>query len=257
MRDNFERYSMPKLKVIIASSAALLWAAASGYGATVTYTAAGGRSATADFAFNSATQLQITLTETTSSSAFVGAGAVLTSVGLELPGSFQFVAVSSSVAVTGGSQSVGFDILNGTGGFDVSREWGVTQGKFDPGSGSTWDYASVNTSHVTQLPGINRDGPDTLDGPQAGLMDDSANRGGVGVVDKSVVIKLALNGPMSLAQQAALLSDVRTNSFVEYGSDAAFGVAVVPLPAAAWMGMSLLGGVGGVGFFRRRRLVEA
>jgi hypothetical protein len=32
---------------------------------------------------------------------------------------------------------------------------------------------------------------------------------------------------------------------------------VVPLPAAAWMGMSLLGGVGGVGFFRRRRLVEA
>jgi hypothetical protein len=33
--------------------------------------------------------------------------------------------------------------------------------------------------------------------------------------------------------------------------------AVVPLPAAAWMGMSLLGGVGGVGFFRRRRLVEA
>jgi hypothetical protein len=34
-------------------------------------------------------------------------------------------------------------------------------------------------------------------------------------------------------------------------------VTVVPLPAAAWMGMSLLGGVGGVGFFRRRRLVEA
>jgi hypothetical protein len=33
--------------------------------------------------------------------------------------------------------------------------------------------------------------------------------------------------------------------------------AVVPLPAAAWMGMSLLGGVGGVGFFRRRRLIEA
>jgi hypothetical protein len=32
---------------------------------------------------------------------------------------------------------------------------------------------------------------------------------------------------------------------------------VVPLPAAAFMGMSLLGGVGGVGFFRRRRLVEA
>ena len=29
--------------------------------------------------------------------------------------------------------------------------------------------------------------------------------------------------------------------------------AVVPLPAAAWMGMSLLGGVGGVGFFRRRQ----
>jgi hypothetical protein len=35
------------------------------------------------------------------------------------------------------------------------------------------------------------------------------------------------------------------------------GGVVVPLPAAAWMGMSLLGGVGGVGFFRRRRLVEA
>jgi hypothetical protein len=43
-----------------------------------------------------------------------------------------------------------------------------------------------------------------------------------------------------------------------YGASAFVGdVAAVPLPAAAWMGMSLLGGVGGVGFFRRRRLVEA
>jgi hypothetical protein len=64
-----------------------------------------------------------------------------------------------------------------------------------------------------------------------------------------------LTAGMSNAQLAALLTNVR----VQWGTSLSdpTTTSVVPLPAAAWMGMSLLGGVGGVGFFRRRRLVEA
>jgi hypothetical protein len=55
---------------------------------------------------------------------------------------------------------------------------------------------------------------------------------------------------------AASPANANNNVYAGQTGYAAEG-AVVPLPAAAWMGMSLLGGVGGVGFFRRRRLVEA
>jgi hypothetical protein len=50
---------------------------------------------------------------------------------------------------------------------------------------------------------------------------------------------------------------IHVQGYAGGGSESFVNTAVVPLPAAAWMGMSLLGGVGGVGFFRRRRLVEA
>jgi hypothetical protein len=57
-------------------------------------------------------------------------------------------------------------------------------------------------------------------------------------------------------------SIVAYNTGMDSGSPGYFvarpdSAVVVPLPAAAWMGMMLLGGVGGAGFIRRRRPVEA
>ena len=58
----------------------------------------------------------------------------------------------------------------------------------------------------------------------------------------------------ALANGEDLRIGIHVQGYAGGGSEAFVNTtAVVPLPAAAWMGMSLLGGVGGVGFFRRRQ----
>jgi hypothetical protein len=220
----------------------------------VSYTASTGQTATADFSFIDGNTLQIVLSETTpvAASSLTGAAAILTSIGFDLPGTVQLVASTGVVTISPGSVSVGLSLGDLGAGADVSREWGATQGQFDPGDGGSWDFISVNTSHVTQFAGVNRDGPDGLDGPQPGLLLDSAARGGTGIVNNSVTIIIDLNSTLSAAQQAAFLLDVETNSIVEYGSDAAFGTpdGVVPEPSSIAL---LLIGVAGFGVARRRR----
>lgn len=230
----------------------------------INYLAPTGQTATADFSFTDATHLEIILTETTPAggSALTGAGAILTSLGFLLPDSAVII-LPGTATIQPGSGSVGFDLGDLGAGTDVSHEWGATIGGEAPiDSVGSFDFVSTNVAQVTQFAGVNRDGPAVLDGPQAGLLDDSAARGGLGVIDNAVKILLTFDADPSMAssqgltpsQQAAFLGSLPTTSIVEYGSNAAFGHPTdggqVPAPAT----LLLLGaGVAVGGLARSRR----
>jgi hypothetical protein len=208
----------------------------------INYLAPTGQTATADYTFlpDAGTyHLQIILSETTlaAASSLSGAPAILSSVGFLLPDTA--VIIGGRVTIATGSTSVGFSISNGGSGFDVSGEWGATYNGELPIDGSgVYDFVSSNAAQVTRFSSLNRDGNLSLDGPQGGLLDDSAARGGLGVVDNSVVIQLRLDAlpggsvdALTATQKTTFLASLTGNSIVEFGSDAAFGTAIVPQPA--------------------------
>jgi hypothetical protein len=226
-----------------------------------------GQTATADFSFISATQLQIIVTETTPAAAFTGdaAASILTGIGFHLPDAVVIV-LPGTVTISAGSSSVGFSFGDLGAGADVSGEWGATiGGEANINSIGMFDFASTNEAQVTQFAGANRDGVAGLDGPQAGLLDDSANRGGLGVIDNSVTMLLTLdadpttggNQGLTGAQQAAFLSlSSLAGSVVEYGSNDAFGrplfvngVQVTQPGSLVLLGLGLVA----VAFVTRRR----
>jgi len=221
----------------------------------VPYVAPTGQTATADYSFISGTQLQIILTETTPTALNISGGAaILTSVGFNLPTGVNIT--GGTVTINSGSTSVGFQIgptPQGPfgGGTNVSGEWGFANNSPLDSVGN-FDFASTNTAQTTQFAGSNLDGPADLNGPQGGLLDDSAQSGGLGVIDNSIIILLTLNTSLSAAQQAAFLAGLCCNpgdSIVEWGSNDAFG-APVPEPGT----LLLLGsGLAGLGFFGRRK----
>jgi hypothetical protein len=232
---------------------------------TIPYGAPTGQTATADFSFTNATHLQIILKETTpaAASALTGGEAILTGIGFLLPNSAVIVLpgtvnICSTALCGGNSSAVGFSAGAFGAGANVSAEWGATTGGEKPiGNGGSFDFVSVIEAQVTQFSGTNRDGSTTLGGPQGGLLDDSAVRGGLGVIDNSVRILLTLdanpsttgNQGLSAAQQAAFLTSVYTQSVVEWGSDNAFG-RPIPEPAT----LVLLGsGLSGLAAWRWRR----
>jgi hypothetical protein len=121
---------------------------------------------------------------------------------------------------------VGFTTAR-TAGQEVNREWGATNGgkvDFD-GSGRAlgdelFDFVStIGSSGVVQFPGTSYDGPAGLDGPQGGLLDDAAARGGAGIVDRSIIFTIIVdadpgtggNQGLLAAQQTAFLNSVATD----------------------------------------------
>jgi hypothetical protein len=221
------------------------------------YVAPTGQTATAEFTFASDSVLEIILTETTPGAAsdITGAGAILTSIGFVLPDAA--VIASGDVTIASGSQSVGFDTGIYPAFTNVNGEWGATIGGEAPiGLDSyEFDFVSSMGAHTTAFADVgvyNLDGSASeLDGPQGGLLDDSVARGGLGVIDNSVLISLLLDADpiepgiqtLSSAQQNAFLASLPGSSVVEYGSNAAFGQ--VPEPATMLLlGTGLVGLVG-------------
>ena len=267
--------------------ALVLMFAGTGAATLVTYTvydAPGGtptgQTATADFTFPSATQLQIVLTETTPIAAYTltGAPAILTGIGFHLPGVVALQGGSNgSVEIALNSRSWGFDtdaINPGTpfsdNTFYVSREWGAVNNTAMDGTG-IFDFVSGNSAHIndadgTQFFGTNRDGPDSIDGPQAGLLRDSTARGGQGVVSDSVIIVLTLSASMDSTAQTTFLNSLPshspdysyTGSIVEYGSSDGWGYpengnGAIPEPGTLILLGSGLAGLAGYGKLKLRR----
>ncbi len=227
---------------------------------TINYLAPTGQTATAQFSFLNGSTLQIILTETTSaatltSAGLSGAGAILTSIGFQLPSGVNIS--SGSVTIASGSSTAGFSTGSYGAGTDVSGEWGATIGGPQPINGAgTFHFVSTIAAQVTKFPGANLDGPDSLDGPQGGLLSDPAFRGGLGVIVNSVVIQLALSQSLTLAQQAAFLASLSTSSIVEWGSNDAFGTPVngiASIPDTLLLFGTGLAGLGSIAWRQRRR----
>lgn len=235
-----------------------------------------GQTATADFSFVDSTTLRIALAETTPAgdSALEGSLAILTAIAFKLPDAVVITGSGHSVVIAAGSESVGFDPQGAPppielgGGDDVSGEWGATIGgevDFD-GSGSAlgderFDFVStIGSNDVAQFPGTNHDGPSGLDGPQGGMLDEQAARGGAGIVDNALIFTLILdadpstggNQGLSASQQTAFLDSLETDSRVMYSSHGSFGKPV-PEPEALVLVALGLGGLAFAGRERRPR----
>lgn len=192
--------------------------------------------------------LDIVLRETTPAAAtsLEGAPAVLTTIGFLLPNGAVLiggsVTICSSALRGSDSTSVGFSLGDVGAGTDVSGEWGATLGGEKPiNSAGSFDFVSTNQAQTTALGTVNRDAqaPPALDGPQGGMLDDSAARGGLGVVDNAVFMRLTIDNvpggkvqPLTVVQMQDFLFrvSVKGQTIVEWGSNDAFGF--VPAPAS-------------------------
>ncbi len=239
---------------------------------SVTVPSPTGQTASADYSFVNATTLQIILTETTPAgdSSITGALAILAGLGFKLPDAAVIAGTGASgsgghtAVIAAGSATVGFGTTRSAG-QEINREWGATngaKGDFD-GTGSLlgnelFDFVStIGSSGVVDFGGTNYDGPPGLDGPQGGMLDDSAAAGGAGVVDNSIVFTIILdadpgtggNQGLTASQQTAFLTSVQTDSAIMYSSHGSFGR---PIPEPETVALVAIG-LGGLTFAGRAR----
>jgi hypothetical protein len=216
----------------------------------LTFSGPDGLSATADFSLNpDGYDLGIVLTNTSTDipSGFDNADSLLTSISFDLGSN----SIISGIAFTGGSV-LSFDTTppsTGPGGtFDVSQEYGFGN------SGTTGllnNYVSAMEAGTTKFVSGNLDGPDELNGPQAGLSNDvyeaffgSSNP--LGRINDSVTFWLNLD--VSLSD----LSFLQKGAIVEWGSDAAH----TPVPEPATMLLLSSGLLGLAGYGKRKKLFK-
>ncbi len=138
------------------------------------------------------------------------------------------------------SASVDFDTGSQGPGYDVSGEYGY--GNMD-GTGALTNFISANTAQAIPFGDVNLDGPNSIDGSQAGLVADPilVHLGGLGAIQDEIIATLTLSE--SLADLDLLDENLVC---VEFGSDAFF--ITTPEPAALF-----LLSVGGLALLRRRR----
>jgi hypothetical protein len=110
-----------------------------------------------------------------------------------------------------------------------------------------------------ELPGANAVEFDTTQGFSADS-NPAVAPNGINASTESLILGFTLQGTQTVDDTinalatGALRVGLRVQALPDEDSDGYVnGAAVVPLPAAAWMGMSLLGSVGGAGLYRRRR----
>lgn len=215
-------------------------------GTIVTATDPSGLKAEAEFTLTGPTTLTIRLRNISTGvpMGFSNSDQILTGVswdfGLAGSNPGEPTITAGSVLIGASSASVNFSTGSFGAGADISREWGYGN---SPSGMSFQNFLSALQAGSTQLPGVNRDGPDALNGPQGGLVASPAivDLGGLGAVQDEIIATLTLSTAISNL-------DFLNSNLVrfEFGSDAAF--LTTPTPGASAL---LL--IGGAIAGRRRR----
>ena len=139
------------------------------------------------------------------------------------------------------SMSINFDVLDVGPDEDVSGEWGFGN---MAGTGALTNFITTNHALASPFGGQNLDGPDSLDGPQGGLVGDPllVDLGGLGAIQDEVIVRLTLSAALA---DLGFLDDNPVR--VEFGSDAFF----IPEPAS--LGLLMAGALAVLATGRRRR----